>query len=163
MQTYLSITKQSKPVYLVTGLKVARGVSMESSRSVNTGARLKLGYAHPGVPVEGGPDLGVTRTRAEGVSFQESSDFVIAVRVEKIVIDKKGTGQAKTTLHVKGATMEDEDKGHKGKTTEFVVEDVEKDELSGLATVFQSTGFVSRNAGDEDAEEAWMVPASLEN
>lgn len=162
VQTYLSVTKRAKPVYVVTGLKVARGASMESSRSVTKGARLKLGFAHPGVPIEGGPDVGVSRTREEGVSFQESSDFVIAVRVEKIVVDKKGTRQAKTTLHVKGATMEDDDKGQKGKKTEFVMEDVEKDELSALAAVFQSTGFVSRNARDEDSQEAWMVPASLD-
>lgn len=125
------------------------------------GAKLKLGFAHPGVPVEGGPSVEVTRTREEGVSFEGSSDFVIAVRVEKIMVDKTGTGAAKTKLYVKGATMEDADKTAE-ESLEFGMEDVGEDELTALAAGFQAKSFVSASNRD-DIEEAWMIPAGLDD
>ncbi|EFY95077.1 hypothetical protein X797_010478 [Metarhizium robertsii] len=161
VQLYLSVTKRAKPVYLITGLKVACGVSLESQRSVTKGARLKLGFAPQGVPADGGPDVGVERMREEGFSFTGSSDFVMAARVEKITVDNKGGGEAKTKLYLKGASMEDADETREEGGLELGVGDVSEDELAGLAAEFQATKFVrwdNANLG----EDMWMIPAGLD-
>lgn len=104
MNIHIESTK--RPVFLITGIKVARGVSLESTKTRTKGLKVKLGFAPPGTPVEGGPETGAKKTVEDGLTFEGSSDFIIGVRVEKL---KDGSTEGK--LYTKGATMQDENVG----------------------------------------------------
>lgn len=75
-----------KPVYMITGLKVARGVTAKTSELEEYGFEGKLGVngTSTGVPVAGGPKGRWTSKNDEGVSFSRSSDFVFAFQLIKI-------------------------------------------------------------------------------
>ncbi|KHN95674.1 uncharacterized protein MAM_06515 [Metarhizium album ARSEF 1941] len=163
VQLYLSMRERARSVYLITGLKVARGVSLESQRSSTKGARLKLAFAHPGLPVDGGPEVGAVRTREQGLSFGASSDFIIAARVDKITVDKKSGGEAKSELYFRGATMEGVGEMREEERPAYRVQDVSQDELAELSAAFHSRTPLRRRDDGNDGQETWMVPAGLED
>ena len=56
------------------------------------------------VPVSGGPEVDLSREDRGGMSWEESSDFVLAFRVVKIKVRKK-TGEASATDYKAGAML----------------------------------------------------------
>ncbi|KAK2746241.1 hypothetical protein CKAH01_18218 [Colletotrichum kahawae] len=99
----------NKPVYIVTGLKIARGpaVSIQESRTSETTTDASV--SQPEVfPV----DLG-TRTRlasgtSNSIEFKHSTDFVIGFRVKKLQYKKKWFSEDTKLVvekHDKGATL----------------------------------------------------------
>ncbi|KAJ6437371.1 thioredoxin [Purpureocillium lavendulum] len=105
VRTYMEACEYKGPVFMVTGMKIARGASMESTHSRGFGWKFSLGFSHPGVPADLGPKAGMTKTRAEGESYDESTDFILAIRVRKI---RYRAGELATAEHNKGATMMDD-------------------------------------------------------
>ncbi|KAH7317056.1 hypothetical protein B0I35DRAFT_434472 [Stachybotrys elegans] len=73
-----------RPVYMVTGLKIARESSLQSSRSKEKGLMLDGGLSPPGAPVQVGGRTGLSSSSAEGQSWEGSTDFIVAFRVKKI-------------------------------------------------------------------------------
>jgi len=98
VQKYLSGGLLSRPVYLVTGLKIARGVQQEVSRSKHSeiGGRVAvdIGNVTLGVPV--GNEVSVAGLEAlsgskagQRMLLGGSSDFIFAYRVRKITFRKR--------------------------------------------------------------------------
>lgn len=83
-----------KSVYMITGLKIARGVSAETEVSKEHGVEGKLGVDATalagGVPVSGGPKGKWSSKNSEGIAFGGSEDFVFAFRLLKIKPKKEG-------------------------------------------------------------------------
>lgn len=88
VKAFLQAGGRTAAVYIVTGLKIGIGGALVSGSSRERGVRLKLGLAYPGVPVEGGPEVGWRRRVEEGLAFEGSSDFVVAFRARKIGVRK---------------------------------------------------------------------------
>jgi hypothetical protein len=151
VKIYLDITKNKKPVYLITGIKVARGVTLESKHTRVKGFKASLGLAYPGIPVEGGPEAGVKKTVEEGVSFEGSSDFVIAVRVERI---KPGSTEGK--LHTRGAKMEDSE-GTKSEPS-FVREELGPDDVPRSQVMQGREADMEVGENGETTDTVWIVP-----
>lgn len=83
VQDYLEAGWFKKPVYMITGLKIARGVTAETSQGAEYGIEGKLGVdgTSAGVPVGAGPNgKWVSKTR-ETITFTGSSDFVWTYRL----------------------------------------------------------------------------------
>jgi hypothetical protein len=146
-------------VFIITGLKIGQGAEVETEYSVKKGLNLKLGFAQPGIPFEGGPGAGVRRRKVEVLSFEDSTDFIVAFRVRKIVY-KKGVFLDKA--YNKGATMMDgtEREGEKAKL------DLEL-ELGGEAELDDVQSYrgqeelqvVSCNKDDGQGQEClWIIP-----
>ncbi|SMR52952.1 unnamed protein product [Zymoseptoria tritici ST99CH_1E4] len=102
---FLEQTRYKAPVYMITGLKIARGASMRSSssRSINASGGVDL-------PMEGarvGPSGKLTHRRAEHGSFEDSSDFVLAFRIQRVRFRvKDGVPEIRDrATYVKGAKM----------------------------------------------------------
>ncbi|KAJ4321009.1 hypothetical protein N0V84_005590 [Fusarium piperis] len=73
-------------LYMITGVKVARGAvgTIFSSRTVGAKGRVGASGASQGVDAEGGPYFDASRNEYSDVSYGESSDFVFAYRVREI-------------------------------------------------------------------------------
>ena len=71
---------------MITGLKIARGVSAETTESKGNGVdgELVVDATATGIPVFGGPKAKWTSKTNENVSFTGSSDFVFAFQLIKI-------------------------------------------------------------------------------
>ncbi|KAF5554821.1 major facilitator superfamily transporter [Fusarium mexicanum] len=84
--------KRRQRLFMVTGVKIARGAvgSISSSRRVGGGARVGFGGESLGVPFDGGPQFSISRDIYDEETYGESSDFVFAYRVRRIVYPKGG-------------------------------------------------------------------------
>lgn len=102
---YISATRFKKPVYMVTGVKVARGASVTSKTLNGYEAMLKAGIdgtTLTGVPISGGPKVETNSTKEQEVKFDNGSDYVFAYRVVKIQLSKDGNVKGHKD-YVKGA------------------------------------------------------------
>jgi len=136
------------PLYMVTGLKVVRGASVRSEAGSaaegGLGVGLPLGSATARV-------LDFSRTRAEGMSFEGSTDFVLAFRVNKVLYRK---GVFEHRLSQKGASMMDEQRPDQVENSEVVVGGVGEDYEVDEELYDEEDVLVEKD--DEDME--WMVP-----
>ncbi|KAH7249104.1 uncharacterized protein BKA55DRAFT_513383 [Fusarium redolens] len=84
--------KRRQRLFMVTGVKIARGAvgSISSSRRVGGGARAGFGGESLGVPLDGGPQFTISRDVYDEETYGESSDFVFAYRIRRIVYPKGG-------------------------------------------------------------------------
>ncbi|KAH7122110.1 hypothetical protein B0J13DRAFT_589420 [Dactylonectria estremocensis] len=94
------------PVFLITGIKVANGASANFVKAKAMGANMQLSVmaSLPGLPVVE-PQIGGQWNSEQGMSFEGSSDFVLAYRVTRMKW-KKGEVNAKS--YTLGATMVDD-------------------------------------------------------
>jgi len=81
-----------KSVYMVTGVKIAHGGTVETSRGEGFGAEVKVGLdgTPSGVPVGGGPEVKGERTKRITVKFGGSDDFILGYQLIKIKSKKDG-------------------------------------------------------------------------
>jgi len=105
VKIHMEACEYKDPIFMVTGMKIARGASLESSQSKKFGWKLGFGFSHPGIPTEAGPRAGMTKSRSEGESFDGSTDFILAIRVKKISYREE---KLVTEEYNKGATMMDD-------------------------------------------------------
>ncbi|KAG5771964.1 hypothetical protein H9Q72_001698 [Fusarium xylarioides] len=84
--------KRRQRLFMVTGVKIARGAvgSISSSRRVGGGARVGFGGESFGVPFDGGPQFNISRDIYDEETYGESSDFVFAYRIRRIIYPKGG-------------------------------------------------------------------------
>lgn len=81
---FLKETGYRKPIYVVTGLKVAYGGKTTMSKGKGTGGEGNFGIS-PGVPgLELGPKAGLSWKNEESEEIGEPIDFVYAFRVNKV-------------------------------------------------------------------------------
>lgn len=86
VQEYLDASWFEKPVYMITGLKIARGASAETAKEVEyqVQGETSVNVAPAGVPGTAGPSgKSVSRSR-ETAGFTGASDFIWAYRLIRI-------------------------------------------------------------------------------
>ncbi|KAI1112782.1 hypothetical protein F5Y14DRAFT_242201 [Nemania sp. NC0429] len=94
VRLYLTKSRYRKPLYIVTGLKTARGTKAETLQT-----RAASGAVSPEVdatvwgslPVGGGVEVGGESGNRKTVAWEAEASFVFAFRVQKITV-KKRTG-----------------------------------------------------------------------
>ena len=148
---YLKGHRYKKSVYLITGLKVAKGVTVKVEKSSNIEGRISAGINPSGGVVKVGP-------KAEGKSedkpvyaFTESSDIVVGIQCLRLFHRKTGwfgRDAVKSEYVTTGATFHGED-GNKPEETpaNFIAVRPEDYKIPGL---------ISYMAEDE----TWMVKES---
>ncbi|KAH6997702.1 hypothetical protein BKA56DRAFT_565918 [Ilyonectria sp. MPI-CAGE-AT-0026] len=101
-------------VFMVTGLKTARGPSVRMSKSTKWKNTVKLELQQPGgLPIKLGPKFDTSKEARQEMGFEDSTDFVIGIRVKKLMYKKhwltRGPGALAAKEHNEGATMVDDD------------------------------------------------------
>ncbi|KAG5789907.1 hypothetical protein H9Q69_011034 [Fusarium xylarioides] len=159
MRAFMRSAKFSLPVYMITGIKIGREVSVQSSHAEKRGFDISTGAGHPGDPASGGLEMGTQSTKAQGISFKRGDDCVVALRLRKITYK---AGGVKHKVEVKGATMQDGSKAFKeDETPELHLSDASRSEID-LDDFDEEMVAVDGTEFDNEAESRWFIPASLE-
>ena len=102
-----------EPVYMVTGMKTARGPSVRMSKSRMLKGTVELGLQQPGgLPIELGPKFSTSKEVRQEMGFEDSTDFIIGIRIKMLMFKKHWLTRAPGALiakeHNKGAVMVDD-------------------------------------------------------
>ena len=140
-----------KPIYMITGIKVAHNAShvYEVARERKVYLHLGIDGTSAGVPLSAGPDGSIARGSTQGGAAAAVNAFVLGFRLRQInvrakdniehkgftdgaVFDKDDTGQdrkevEKIDLEVEGLA-EDDARGSNFKKQEFIVQDGAEDQ-----------------------------------
>ena len=102
---YIVEPKFKKSIYMITGVKIARGADVEQARSEEAGAHLRVGVNGTTAlfPVAAGPEVTISSSGSETTSSKGSSGFVFAYRLREIYYSK---GKVKHREHNKGALQD---------------------------------------------------------
>ena len=154
-------------VYMITGVKVAIGASVTSTKLKQRGIQMQLGVdgTAVGVPLGLGPDIEISSGQTQGTSFDGASDFVFAFRLREVIYSKR-----QGIVHrefSKGALFSLED-GRRKPAVERNEEISEGFELLGLADEDVTAEDVDLKGSaivDDDGEacECLIVQISLED
>ncbi|KAI8201251.1 hypothetical protein K4K48_004749 [Colletotrichum sp. SAR 10_66] len=146
-------------LYMVTGLKTARGPSVQSSKSRKWANTVELGLQEPGgIPIELGPKFNTSKETRQEQGFEDSADFIVGIRVSKLMYKKnwkqwmtRKSGRLVVSQYDKGATMVDDDWE---KNDDEVIElgsDLEDDDLEGQIQV------ETERIGEDTFQTAWLT------
>ena len=148
-----------KPVYMITGLKIARSPAVKMKTSRKRILKGEIGLDQPGgiQGLEIGPRFSHSKETHEDISFDESDDFIIGFRVRRLYYKRWcfwKPAELVDVVYVKGATMlgADKDNGQAGE--EVIGEEITEsdNEMAGMMLKIESD-----DVGDETA---WVVPIS---
>ncbi|RSL95713.1 hypothetical protein CDV31_013771 [Fusarium ambrosium] len=122
VKAYLHVHNWRKPVYLITGIKIARGasVSTENSTGRSAQAELKVDATSVGAPVDVGPEATWESEKKRGISYGGSTDYIFAYQLTRMT-PKRGGKDSRNESYVKGAVY---GKGEVGGAEELKVRDV---------------------------------------
>ncbi|KAF7517072.1 hypothetical protein G7054_g13927 [Neopestalotiopsis clavispora] len=112
-RAYLQVHNWRKPVYLITGIKTARGASVRTDQKTSRSTRieLKADATTVGANVEMGPEANWDLGKKSDISYGGSTDYIFAYQLMRIMPKKKGS-TFKTNKFVHGALYEkQEDEG----------------------------------------------------
>ncbi|KAG4444054.1 hypothetical protein IFR05_000514 [Cadophora sp. M221] len=143
------------PVYIITGLKIARGPSVELKKGKKLAVKANLGLTHPG-GVQGfdvGPKAEYETDPSSSVTFEKSDDFIYGIRVKRLYFKrglflKKPGGVVGEHFH-SGATLVDNDSVFGNN-----LDEVEEGEIGDEDEEVEDKEWVV------DGEETWVVPRS---
>jgi hypothetical protein len=139
----------SRAVYMVTGLKTARGASLKTHKTAKRTAAAELGLKDLGGLSAGvGSKLAASKEVRQGMGFEDSTDFIVGIRVKKLMYKKhwltwRATGPLVAKEHNNGATMVGNDTAKKS-----------YDEVVGLDDDLEGPGW-------KEAEGIHHVPSQV--
>ena len=148
VRDYLMLNNFREPMYMITGVMIARGARVIEMQGKGHGGSAKFGIdaTAAGVPLTVGPKLELSAADAQGVSYQIPEAFVFAFRVSKLRVKKKG--DVKVADYNQGAVYSaQKDVQTQGPDDEIEVMDVEEEE-----TASEELGLRSVDVGEEDGE-----------
>jgi hypothetical protein len=145
-----------EPVYMITGLKIARGPAVSRKKGGKVATKVDLGLSQPGgiQGLEVGPNVEYANESSESVGFEKSDDFIYGIRVKRLyfkraLLSGKPGGLVGEHFH-RGATLVDNDPVVVAKS----LEEVEDDEVGNEDEEMEDKDWVV------DGEETWVVPQS---
>ncbi|KAK2003323.1 hypothetical protein LX36DRAFT_651208 [Colletotrichum falcatum] len=138
VQAYLRVSDRRKPVYLITGVKIARGASAGTGSSTErlVQAELKADATGVGAPVEVGPETSWESTDKRGVSYGGSTDYIFAYQLMRMK-PKKGGNTSKNQSYVKGALYGKRQEGDGAETELRDAFEVEEEDSLGFLDTWE--------------------------
>ena len=146
-----------KPVYLITGVKTARGADAAFGRSRKTGANAQFGVdgTSAGAPATAGPKISFHTSDSEKTSFGGSADFVFAYRLREIFYEK---GQVKHQEYNRGALYDTSISSDESQAQHYKPESLLK--IVGIARSDAAEGMGDKLEDvvlDDDNEECFVI------
>lgn len=153
---YLQGSFHEKAIYLVTGLKIGKGVAVGVDKNTSTKGKFEAGVSNPGgANVDVGLRLGGSLDNGAVFNFTKSSDIVIGIQCVKIYHEKSGflglfgQREIKSEYVTPGATFFGQDSSNfLEEAVKFIVVKPEDYEMPDLACY-------------SEGDEIWMVPKTL--
>jgi hypothetical protein len=158
VEDYLKGSRYKKPVYLVTGIKVGRGVNVRMDKQTGVEGRLELGVNKlRGVNLQLGPTVEGKMKHEPIYMFTESSDIVVGIQCIKIYHEKSGCLFGKKEVASEYVTSGAAFYSDNGKE-----EEEEEDELISFVAVRPDNYNTPRLVSRVEGAETWMLAAELE-
>lgn len=160
VQKYLKAGKFRYPVFIITGVKVARGaksVNSHDNQKKGVDVQAMVDVTPSGIPVQVGPKA---EWKAEGkseTSFKGGDDFVFAYQLTKLVCSKKA-GLKKVEKQVKGALFDGDLKRSEEEEIEIEVKVEENENLDGFD--LGDDAEVIRIQDKEGEDDVCIIPGS---
>lgn len=88
VRTYVTTRKLEVPVYMVTGIMIAKGASWSSRKSKTKEASGEGGGKEPNSGTSAGGKAGYSKDKETTTGVEDSDDFVLGIRVRKIWWEK---------------------------------------------------------------------------
>jgi hypothetical protein len=161
VRRYLDGSRWRKPLYMVTGIKVARNAAVASSGAAGSSGRVdsQVDGTSAGIPLAAGFAGRARREDARSTSFR-SAGFLLAVELRKIKYRKGKLTESKP--HTKGAMFEagKSQKGAAEPGDDVVVDSLEQDGVAPAGFEdqrFGATGLALSASGDAD-EDQFCLP-----
>ncbi|KAJ8120699.1 hypothetical protein ONZ43_g2659 [Nemania bipapillata] len=106
VSSHIAESGYRKPIYMITGVKIARGATayLEKRRVSGIQGRVGTDLLSGGLPVTVGPNMGFRRDRRDLFAFDGGSDFVFAYRLREIYYERNL--RIKDKQYTKGALYE---------------------------------------------------------
>ncbi|KAF4447207.1 major facilitator superfamily MFS-1 [Fusarium austroafricanum] len=145
------------PVYMITGLKIARGPAVSKKRGKSSAFKANLGLTQPG-GIEGleiGPNIEHESQSSESVEFEKSDDFIYGIRVKRLSF-KRGLFSKKSGIVVgkhyhSGANLVDNGE---------VIAEKDQDEAEAEDEFDDQDDELEDKVKVTVGEEVWVVPQS---
>ena len=155
VQRYLEKNHYHQPVFMITGLMIARGASAVQSSLKSHVFRTKIGIdlTAIGAPITVGPKFSMSGGRDRDLAWEKSSDFILAYRLTRIKIIRSGVFKYKK--YNKGALYNSET---------AAVGDEENEELETLQTEWRDLSADDMEVGEvtySDTEDGRLAVVSL--
>ncbi len=169
-----------KPVYMVTGLKIARGPSVKLQGSGKKEGKAQAGVQPGGVaPVALGPKAQYSTDGGHEEAWEDSDDFIYGIRVVKLAYKRtwfarNEKGELERTEHNEGAKLVGADGPDEEETDNDIVTIDLDDEMEGkenaqqVVDIGKEIGEVETDQGGGSGEdgmergfevdETWIVP-----
>lgn len=149
VQMFLAGSRFMTPLYMVTGVKIARGGMSSSTKSDRGMAGVNV-ETYAGVPITVGPGIEVAASWSESKSFQSRSDFVFAFRLSKLKVRRvKGPHKSPNEISAglrKRMTVDLEDAGIGGVRDVVVDESIDDNKELSPAVVMYSAESYAKGA-----------------
>ncbi|KAK6359285.1 hypothetical protein TWF696_000447 [Orbilia brochopaga] len=152
----------SKPVWMISGIKIARGFTLSSGRERANGINLEAGGPAV-VPVSVGAGVGLEVKRKKDLRFQSETDIVFAYQLLRIAPKGWKDKRIEMREHFIGAAFLS-DKGPDQQDVEVEEDLVEVDDLEGMGRDFAQYGktanegeyvcVVAEADSDDDSDES---------
>jgi hypothetical protein len=130
----------TKSVYMITGIKIARGAKCVSFARQEGGVEAKAGFdgtAAMTIPARGGPKVNVGSSGSEESWFGGSSDFVFAYRLRRIVVTFRGNIKGKNyERRAETLALGDEDDGQEHVDSLHTDEAMMNEEPNEVASIY---------------------------
>jgi len=150
---FLAATRWKKPIFMVTGVKIAYGAHITSKRlkGWSAGGGLSGDGTAMGVPVSGGPKVENSVENTREVEVEDIPELVFAYRLSKVTVSQ--AGQLKHEPYNEGALFgmegdDVEDANHEWRLEDF---DVSPDNLQNYEALQEVV------YDDDDEEEMYVV------
>lgn len=107
VQDFLQANPKTANLFMITGVKIARGASASTKEVREVGGDVKIAAdaTLACVPVKAGPKGGLKRRIVNKQGFSSSSDFVYAYRLRRIAVAKKTKRATDAGDHTKHASL----------------------------------------------------------
>jgi hypothetical protein len=152
---FIEKSRVRKPVYMVTGLKIARGGRINTREAIAQG--MTLGLSLDGIalaaPIEVGPQMEIRTKKTESTSWEGSDDFIFGYRLSKMKLRKK-TEEVKVSEHIKGALYELDLQASDQRDVGYELENIAGDDFAEIEAFGDNISDVS----DEKEDCRCVVP-----
>ncbi|WAO84615.1 Hypothetical protein NCS54_00183500 [Fusarium falciforme] len=147
---YMKLRRYKDPVYMITGLKIGRECSLQSSQNRSKGVKLDGGLNAPATPCQTGFEASLSTAARQGESWEGSTDFIVAFRVKKIWCHQ---GELRSRTHQDKAVMQN---GGAVKAESAVV--LMHDDDVTLDNVFIDKHLTTETEAENGEDVVWIVP-----
>ncbi|KAH8774111.1 hypothetical protein F5882DRAFT_409968 [Hyaloscypha sp. PMI_1271] len=147
--------RQYEPVFIITGLKIARGPTLSSTKFKKREFKNELTLSEPGgAPIDVGFKINPSSELKNTIGVQKSDDFIFGIRVKRLTYRKHWFSKQPDDLdaqhHYKGATLVGADDDLEEQDNDIVELELDEKDMEGK---FEETEL------DGDSNETnWVVP-----